>query len=124
MSRLEWKENCNSTPKKIISYIRAKKLVEKGCWAFLAHLRNTSVEIPPIRLVPVVCNLPGMPSDRDIDFVIDLEPSTSPISILSYRMVLAELRKLKIQLQNLLSKRFIHSSVSPWGTPIQNKYVY
>lgn len=40
-------------------------------------------------------NLPGMPPDYDIDFCIDLEPSTRPISIQPYRMAPAQLGKLK-----------------------------
>ena len=63
-------------------------------------------------------DLPGMPPDRDIDFCIDLEPGTRPISIPPYRMASAELRELKAQLQELLSKGFIRPSASPWGAPV------
>ena len=63
-------------------------------------------------------DLPGMPPDRDIDFYIDLEPGTRPISIPPYRMAPAELRELKAQLQELLSKGFIRPSESPWGAPV------
>ncbi|WMV57336.1 hypothetical protein MTR67_050721 [Solanum verrucosum] len=56
--------------------------------------------------------LPGMPSDRDIDFCIDFEPGMRPISIPPYRMAPAELRKLKAQIQELLDKRFIRPSAS------------
>lgn len=38
MFRLELKGNCNTSPKKIISYIRDKKVVERECLAFLAYL--------------------------------------------------------------------------------------
>ena len=62
--------------------------------------------------------LPCMPPDRDIDFCIDLEPSTRPISIHPYRMAPAELRELKAQLQDFLSKGFIRPSASPWGAPV------
>ena len=40
--------------------------------------------------------LPGLPPYRDVDFVIQLHPSTSPISITSHRMALAELQELKV----------------------------
>ena len=60
----------------------------------------------------------GMPPDRDIDFCIDLEPGTRPISIPPYRMAPAELRELKAQLQELLGKGFIRPSASPWGAPV------
>ena len=63
-------------------------------------------------------DLPGMPPDRDIDFCINLEPGTRPISIPPYRMAPAELRELKAQLQELLNKGFIRPSASPWGAPV------
>ena len=53
-----------------------------------------------------------------IDFCIDLEPGTRPISIPPYRMAPAELRELKAQLQELLGKGFIRPSASPWGAPV------
>ena len=33
-------------------------------------------------------------------------------------MAPAELRELKVQLKELLSKGFIRSSISPWGAPV------
>lgn len=42
--------------------------------------------------------------DRDIDFGVDLVPGSQSISILSYRMTPAKLRKLKEQFQELLDK--------------------
>ena len=39
-------------------------------------------------------------------------------SIPPYRMAPAELRELKAQLQELLSKRFIRPSASPWGASV------
>jgi hypothetical protein len=62
-------------------------------------------------------DLPGMPPDRDIEFIIELQPGTAPISKKSYRMPPNELAELKIQLQDLLDKGFIHPSASPWGCP-------
>ena len=43
-------------------------------------------------------DFPGMPSDKDIDFCIDLDLGTLPISIPPYRMAPVELRELKAQL--------------------------
>ncbi|WMV58561.1 hypothetical protein MTR67_051946 [Solanum verrucosum] len=40
--------------------------------------------------------------DRDIDFCIDLEPGTHPISIPPYRMAPAELREFKAQSKSFL----------------------
>ncbi|WMV24940.1 hypothetical protein MTR67_018325, partial [Solanum verrucosum] len=111
---------------KIISSIRASKLVEEGCLAYLAHIRYVEIEAPSIESIPVVSefsemfpnDLPGMPLDRDIDLCIDLEPSTRPIYIPPYRMALAELREHKAQIQELLDKGFIRLSASPWGAPV------
>jgi hypothetical protein len=56
--------------------------------------------------IPVVCDypdvfpddLPGMPPDRDIEFVIDLQLGTTPISKRAYRMPPKELAELKTHL--------------------------
>jgi hypothetical protein len=62
-------------------------------------------------------DLPGMPPDRDIEFVIELQPGTAPISKRPYRMPPKELAELKNQLQELLDKGYIRPSSSPWGSP-------
>jgi hypothetical protein len=59
--------------------------------------------------------LPGMPLDREVEFVIELMPGTAPISKRPYRMPPNELKELKEQLKVLLDKGFIHPSSSPWG---------
>ena len=62
--------------------------------------------------------LPGLPPYRDVDFVIELHPGTSPISMTPHRMTSVELQELKVQLQELLDKGFIRPSTSPWGALI------
>jgi hypothetical protein len=57
------------------------------------------------------------PLDRNIEFVIELQPGTAPISKRPYRMPPNELAELKIQLQDLLDKGYIRPSASPWGCP-------
>ena len=59
-----------------------------------------------------------MLSVREVDFGIDLEPRTTPISKKPYRMTPVELKELKEQLQELLNKDFIRPSVSPWGAHV------
>jgi hypothetical protein len=79
----------------------------------------------PLKKIPVVCEyvdvfldeLPGMPPDRDIEFAIELQPGTTPISKRPYQMPPTELAELKKQLQELLDKGFIRPSTSPWGCP-------
>jgi hypothetical protein len=61
--------------------------------------------------------LPSMPPDRDVEFVIELQPGTAPISKRTYRMPPKELAELKNQLQELLDKGNIRPSSSPWSCP-------
>ena len=49
----------------------------------------------------------GLPPHRDVDFFIELHPSTSPISMTPHRMAPVELHELKVQIQELLDKGFI-----------------
>ncbi|XP_057471067.1 uncharacterized protein LOC130759868 [Actinidia eriantha] len=62
-------------------------------------------------------DLYGLPPEREVEFSIELLPGTAPISMPPYRFAPAELRELKIQLQDLQSKGFIRPSTSPWGAP-------
>jgi hypothetical protein len=56
-----------------------------------------------IQDIPVICefpdvfpeDLPGLPPERDVEFVIELKPGTVPISRRSYRMPPNELAELK-----------------------------
>jgi hypothetical protein len=59
--------------------------------------------------------LPGMPPDREVEFVIDLLPGTAPISKRPYRMSIEELKELKKQLTELQETGYIRPSSSPWG---------
>jgi hypothetical protein len=76
----------------------------------------------PLKKILVVCEyayvfpdeLLGMPPDRDIEFAIELQLGTTPISKRPYWMPPAELADLKKQLQELLDKGFIRPSTSPW----------
>ena len=93
---------------------------------YKAH--NTTInklEGKSLEEIPVVCDysdvfpedLPGLPPDRDVEFVIELQPGTAPISRRPYRMPQNELAELKVQLQDLLNKGFIRPSSSLWGCP-------
>ncbi|XP_038975659.1 uncharacterized protein LOC120106585 [Phoenix dactylifera] len=115
---------CNSTLH-FISALQAAKALKKGCTAYLACVVDTQKEIklediPVVREYPDVFpeKLPGLPPDREVEFTIDLTPGAGPISKAPYRMAPAELRELKTQLQELLDKKFIQPSVSPWGAPV------
>ncbi|XP_070019883.1 uncharacterized protein [Nicotiana sylvestris] len=126
LPRLEWKGSTVDTPSRVISFLKARHMVEKGCLAYLDYVRDTTVESSTINSVPVVqeftdvfpYDLPSKPPDRDIDFCIDLAPGTQPISIPPYRMAPKKLKELKEQLEELLAKGFVRPSVSPWGVPV------
>jgi hypothetical protein len=63
-------------------------------------------------------DLPGIPPERDIEFIIDLLPGTAPIAKRPYRMSVGELEKLKKQVKELLDKGYVRPSSSPWGAPV------
>ncbi|XP_012437686.1 uncharacterized protein LOC105763852 [Gossypium raimondii] len=103
-----------------------EKLVRKGCEVYLAYVsvsvsRDSSIE--NIRIVREFLDvfpneLLSLPLNREVEFDIELLPSTAPVSIAPYRMALKELIELMVLLQELLDRGFIHPSVSPWGAPV------
>ena len=110
----------------VISTLITNKLLKKGCEAYLACVVNAKVCKPDLADILTVFEfsdvflkeLLGLPPDRDIEFGIDLISDIRPISRAPYRMAPVEQRELKTQLQELLDKRFIKPSISPWGAPI------
>ena len=88
-------------------------------------LRTKSNVSKGVELVPVVCEFPdvfpkeltGMPPKRDVEFLVQLEPGTAPMSKPPYKMAPPELEEMKKQLMSLLEKGYIRPSYSPWGCP-------
>ena len=113
-------------PPYLISSMKARRLIRKGSQAFLCSVVDTQISPPSVEDIHVVREfpdvfpdeLPGSLVDREIEFYIDLNPSTRPMSKAPYRMSPSELKELKVQLQDLLDKGFIRPSVSPWGAPV------
>ncbi|XP_055960623.1 uncharacterized protein LOC126668412 [Mercurialis annua] len=68
------------TPKNLISAIKAKRMLGKGCQGFLAVVRDLEAGGSDMHSVPIVNEftdvfpeeLPGLPPDRDIEFCIDV----------------------------------------------------
>ncbi|KAL0536475.1 hypothetical protein IC582_025424 [Cucumis melo] len=126
MTSFKFKGGGSKSLPQIISAIRASKLLSQGTWGILASVVDTrEVDVslssePVVRDYPDVFpeELPGLPPHREVEFAIELEPGTVPISRAPYRMAPAELKELKVQLQELLDKGFIRPSVSPWGAPV------
>ncbi|KAH0700890.1 hypothetical protein KY284_015105 [Solanum tuberosum] len=123
---LEWKGNIGTPRGKFISYLKAKKMMFKGYICHLVRVKNIDVEPPTLQSIPVVNefpdvfpeDLPGLPPEREVEFGIDVISDTQSISIPPNRMAPAELWELKEQLKDLLEKRFIRPSMSPWGAPV------
>ena len=75
---------------------------------------------PDLASISVVCefpdvfpeDLPRLPPGREVEFSIELEPGTAPISQCPYHMAPKELAEMKKQLEELLETEFIRPSSS------------
>ena len=97
----------------VISIMKAKRLLDICCVGYLASMVDRSLEQhSKLEDVPMVQeflkvfpkDLPRLPPDREIEFIIKLIPSTAPILKAPYRMVPSELKELKVQLQDFWTK--------------------
>ncbi|XP_071708727.1 uncharacterized protein [Rutidosis leptorrhynchoides] len=90
-------ENCETlvvqgdksgTKLNIISYMKARKYLRKGCKAILAHVKEIESEEKRLKDVPVVKDFPGVfhedfpghPPCREVEFQIDLIPGAAPVA--------------------------------------------
>ncbi|GJX14513.1 putative reverse transcriptase domain-containing protein [Tanacetum coccineum] len=79
---------------KVISCIKARKYIERGCHLFLAHVTEKKPkekrleDVPVIRDFPEVFpdELPGLPPPRQVEFRIDLVPGAAPVARAPYRL--------------------------------------
>ncbi|XP_073025203.1 uncharacterized protein [Primulina eburnea] len=119
--------------KSLLSASQAWKAVKSGADIYLAMINVVKEEIelkpgdiPIVREFPDVFpeELLGTIPDREIEFEINLVPEAAPISKAPYRMAPAELKELKEQLQELLDKKQIRPSASPWGAPLKGATVF
>ena len=103
---------------KLLSVMKARKLLGKGCEGFLCHVKRTEDVEPSLEDIPVVREFPDVFSDeigcmpplREVEFCIDLTPGATPISRAPYRMAPAKLKELKTPLDELLDKGYIRPS--------------
>jgi len=81
---------------KLISVMKAHKLLGRGCEEFLYNIVKTegaefSLEDPPVLrefLDVFPEKIPGIPPLREVEFCIDLTPRTTPISTAPYLIAL------------------------------------
>jgi hypothetical protein len=105
--------------------MKVKRCMRQGCRLYVVEAMNerkgTSLDQYPVlsEFKDVFLNeLPGLPSERELDFTIELKPGVEPISKTPYRMTMLELCELQMQLKELLELGLIRPSVSPWGARI------
>ena len=110
----------------MILALKVKRLLHKGCEAYLAHVVDKLTPKMTLKNVPIVRefsdvfpkDLLGLRVDQKLEFGIELLPGSAPIFIPPYRMAPTELKELKTQLQDLVDKGFIQPSVSLWDASI------
>jgi hypothetical protein len=103
---------------KELEFIAEPVVTAKG---IVNHAKINQLDASQGSEVPVVNEFPdvfpkellGMPPDRDIKFVIELKPGTTPIYKTPFRMTTPELAELKEHIRELLEKGFIRPSSSP-----------
>ena len=103
-----------------------KKLLAEEAQLFRLFASLTVESQAAVEDFPIVRDFPevfsedfsDVPPKREVEFSIDLVPGTRPVSMAPYRMSASELVELKKQLEELLAKRFVRPSVSPWGAPV------
>ncbi|GJX23594.1 putative reverse transcriptase domain-containing protein [Tanacetum coccineum] len=89
-----------------------KKYIEKGCELFLAQVTEQESKEKRLKDVPVIRDfpevfpdeLPGLLPPRQVEFRIDLIPSTAPVACAPYRLAPSKMKELSKQLQELLEK--------------------
>jgi len=111
-----------------ISALQMKRSIQKGCKVFVFHVINNNGENKKTELenIPVInkyidvfpYEILGLPPKRDMEITIDLVPGLVPVSKAPYILNILELKELKAQLHELIDKKYIRPSVSPWGAPV------
>ena len=79
---------------------------------FLCYLQESEDKSTVLSNIPIATEFSdvfpeeilGLPPQRFVEFGVDLQPGTSPISKAPYRMTPLEMRELKSQLEDLLDK--------------------
>jgi hypothetical protein len=79
----------NGNYKLLIRLSTLKRAVERVCAITVKEVKDIPVVREFLDVFPE--DLPGLPPERDVEFVIELQPATAPISRRSYRMAPKEL---------------------------------
>ncbi|GKC95022.1 putative nucleotidyltransferase, ribonuclease H [Tanacetum coccineum] len=110
----------------VISVLKARKCLAKGCCAFLAHVVDSTkkkielADVGVVRDYPDVfpIDLPGLPLTLGVAFQIDLIPGAVHVAKAPYRLAHSEMKEIISELQELLDKGFIRPCSSPRGASV------
>ncbi|GJZ08328.1 putative reverse transcriptase domain-containing protein [Tanacetum coccineum] len=102
----------------VISCIKARKYIERGCHLFLAHITEKEKSEKRLEDVPVIHDfpkvfpddLPGLPPPRQVEFKINLVSGAALVTRAPYRLAPSKMKELSEQLKELLEKGFIRPS--------------
>ncbi|KAA0045931.1 hypothetical protein E6C27_scaffold243G004710 [Cucumis melo var. makuwa] len=98
VASFKYKEEGIVTLSKVISTMKASKLLYQGTWSILASVVDTR--------------------EPKVSLSFESVPDTVPISRAPYKIALVELKERKVQFEEFLDKGFIRPSVLPWGAPL------
>ncbi|GKD09659.1 hypothetical protein Tco_1189344 [Tanacetum coccineum] len=115
------KGNCDVSRLKVVSCIKARQYIERGCHLFVAHVTEKEPKEKRLEDVPIIGDfpevfpddLPGLPPPRQVEFRIELVPGVAPVVSAPYRLTPSKLKELSDQLKELSKKGFIRPSSSP-----------
>nr|GEX87105.1 putative reverse transcriptase domain-containing protein [Tanacetum cinerariifolium] len=118
--------NQSITRLSLISCIKTKRYISRGCQVFIAQVMEKKSDEKRLENKPVVREfldvfpeeLHGLPPVRQVEFQINLIPRAAPVARAPYRLAPSEMQELSNQLQKLADRGFIYPSTSPWGAPV------
>ncbi|GJU92286.1 hypothetical protein Tco_1304709 [Tanacetum coccineum] len=96
------KGNCDEYRLKVVSCIKARKYIERGCHLFVAHVMEKEPKENCLEDVPIIHDflevfpddLPGLPPPRQVEFRIELVPGAAPVARAPYHLAPSELKEL------------------------------
>lgn len=97
-----WQGSMSQLLMGIMSYVQAWRLIFARCSTYLAHMHDLTYETPSVESVLVMCDFSDVfLADLlvvsliwELDLAIEVESSTKPISIPSYRITPVEHKEL------------------------------
>ncbi|XP_071739644.1 uncharacterized protein [Rutidosis leptorrhynchoides] len=92
----------------LISMMKARKSLSKGCESFLAYVVDGKKEKKAIADIPIVSEfsevfpdeLPGLPQIREVEYKIELVPGATPVAKAPYPLAPSEIREMMSQIQS------------------------